>query len=497
MPPARVLKENFLPPTTHGPTRRSLLAMGAKGLLAGGAAVAVSDTVGATQADAATTGTATPDWINVASSTYGADPTGANDSTTAFRNAIAAATSAGGGVVYIPAGTYAISDTLTCETVPVYFVGDGPWATVIAFSGTGDCFRIYDSTIYGQRTKFAGGFVGITIDGAKAGAGSTGLHVGDLLQYELDLTVQNFYGTGSIGVYLDNNYYWTEQLYGRIYAQNCASHVVFDWTPTNPLNTKTSSGSFERCDLDIYLDQVNAKFDGVVFRNGAFTTNGSLKIRGNFGSSATPVSSAALRLTGNNTVNGYSSYSGIVDSMLDIGLECGSGSYTPQTIVFGARENAISGCYGALNFGAAGDKFTKSNNVNNVFNFIGHTGGDPSLPGGWSTYSSGFPTGVSGHVAFRLLPTGNEVMVSWAFDIASGTTLKSGTSIVAIDGKFCWNDNKVVPGNNSGGGLTGNVYAPAYVTASKAPSFQYAGPTYTSSGASYWYGQGAYTLSLG
>jgi hypothetical protein len=466
--------------------------MGATGLLAGGAAVAVSDFAGGTQAASAATSTATPAWINVASSAYGADPTGVSDSTTAFKNAISAAASAGGGVIYIPAGTYLISSTLTCTTVPVYFLGDGAWATVISFTGTGDCFRVYDSSTYGDRTKFAGGFSGITIDGTKAGAGSSGLHAGDLLQYELDLTVQNFYGTGSIGVHLDNNYYWTEQLFGRIYAQNCTSHVVFDWTTAT---SSTSSGSFERCDLDLYLDQVNAGFDGVVFRNGAYVTNGSLKIRGNFGSSTSAVSSAALRLSGYESANGYTSYSGIVDSMLDIGVECGSGSHTPQTIVFGASENSISGCYGALNFGAAGNTFTESNNSGNVFSFIGQATGDTTLPGQWATYSTGFPAGITGHVAFRVLPTGHEVMVSWAFDIAAGTTLRTGDTIVTVASQFAYTDNKIIPGNNSGADLTGNVYAPAFLTADAA--FQYSGPAYEGSSASYWYGQGVYTLSLG
>ena len=474
----------------HGEPRRAATR---RSLLAGGAVVAASVGIAtASPADAATTATATPDWINVASSAYGADPTGASDSTSAFKSAIAAAASAGGGVVYIPTGTYKISSTLTCTTVPVYFVGDGAWASVISFTGTGDCFRIYDSSTYGSRTKFAGGIAGITIDGASAGAGSSGVHVGDLLQYELDLTVQNFYGTGSIGVHLDNNYYWTEQLFGRIYASNCTSHVVFDWTSAT---ATTSSGSFERCDLDIYLDQINAKFDGVVFQNGAFVTNGSLKIRGNFGSSTAAVSSAALRLTGYESANGYSGYSGIINSMVDIGVECGSGDYTPQTIVFGSTKNAISSCYGALNFGAAGNTFTASNNDNNVFNFIGQTSGDTTLPGQWATYSSGFPTGVTGHVAFRFLPTGNEVMVSWAFDIASDTTLKNGETIVTVNTKFAYSDNKIIPGNNVGADLTGNVYAPAYLT--DAGAFQYAGPSYEGSGTSYWYGQGVYTLSLG
>jgi pectate lyase-like protein len=153
--------------------------MGATGLLAGGAAVAVTDATSRTQADAATT-TTTPGWINVTS--YGADPTGANDSAAAFNSAVKAVADAGGGVVYIPAGNYKVASTVTCTAVPVYFVGDGAWATIISFTGTGDCFRIYDSSTYLSRTKFGGGVVGITIDGSNAGAASTGLHVGDLLQ---------------------------------------------------------------------------------------------------------------------------------------------------------------------------------------------------------------------------------------------------------------------------------------------------------------------------
>src|SRR5580698_883077 len=86
-------------------TRRSLLAMGAAGLLATGAATVISDASGAAPADAATTTSGgTPDWANVTA--YGADPTGAAASTAAFKAAISAAASAGGGVVYIPAGTY-------------------------------------------------------------------------------------------------------------------------------------------------------------------------------------------------------------------------------------------------------------------------------------------------------------------------------------------------------------------------------------------------------
>jgi hypothetical protein len=469
--------------------------MGAKGLLAGGAVAAVGDVAGASPAAAATAGTATPDWVNVTVAPYGADPTGAVDAATAFTDAIAQAAKTSH-VVYVPAGTYTIGSTVTCTDVPIYFVGDGAWATTIQFSGTGDCFRVYDGSDYGSRKSFGGGFVGITLDGTHAKGAATGLHVGDLLQYELDLTVQNFTVAGSSGVHLDNNYYWTEQLFGRIYAQNCVSHVVFDWTTTT--SPTTSSGSFERCDLDIYVNQQNGTFDGVVFQNGAFITNGSLKVRGNFGYSSAPVTSAALRFAdGVVATSKYSSAAGIVASTIDVGVECASkaGMHTPQTIVFDTTDNTISDCSGALNFGAAGNTFSPSNNVKNVWNFFGSASGDSTLPGGWATYNTGFPTGISGHVSFRYLPSGNEVMVSWAFDIAANTALHNGDAIVTVSPKFAYNDNKIIPGNNAGANLTGNVYAPAYLT--KDAVFKYCGPTYQGAGASWWYGQGIYSLSVG
>lgn len=461
------------------------------GLLAGTGAVALGSVAAQSQAapaDAATT--STPDWINVVS--QGADPTGASDSAPAIQAAINALPSTGG-VVYLPAGTYKVASTVTCTTVPTYFVGDGVWATTLSFTGTGDCVRIYDPTTYGTRTRYAGGFCGITIDGTHAGAGSTGLHVGDLLQYELDVTVQSFTGTGSIGVHLDNAYYWTEQLHGRIYAQYCTSHVVFDCSGS----LTTSSGSFERCDLDIYIDQQDAYYDGVVFRNGAFTGNGSLRIRGNFASYTAAVSSAVLRLTGS-TPSGreYPSSSGIVSGLLDIGVECGSDAYTPQTIAFGSSANTISGCYGALDFGIGSDqKFSPSNNARNLTGFQGPVIGDSTLPGPWHTFSTGLPTGWTGHVSCRILPTGNEVMLSWAFDIAAKTAVTSGETIVTLPGAFHYTDNKILPGNIAGAGMSGNSYAPCYVTSTGA--FQYAGPAFNSSGTGWWYGQGIYTLSLG
>ena len=56
---------------------------------------------------------------------YGADPTGATASDSAFSSAVAAKESAGGGTIYAPAGTYRLNSTLDLGTKPGKLVGDG------------------------------------------------------------------------------------------------------------------------------------------------------------------------------------------------------------------------------------------------------------------------------------------------------------------------------------------------------------------------------------
>jgi Pectate lyase superfamily protein len=72
-------------------------------------------------------------WINVVTQ-YQADPTGGTDSTAAIQAALDSVP-ASGAVVYLPAGIYAISDTLTA-TAKTTIQGDGDGATVITQSST-------------------------------------------------------------------------------------------------------------------------------------------------------------------------------------------------------------------------------------------------------------------------------------------------------------------------------------------------------------------------
>jgi hypothetical protein len=90
--------------------------------------------------------------INVTQSPYNADATGANDSTQALQNAINAASSSGQ-TVYIPQGTYTISNPLNVNNVTVE--GAGEWYTTLTgsnveFAGNGSNINISNLAIFGN-----------------------------------------------------------------------------------------------------------------------------------------------------------------------------------------------------------------------------------------------------------------------------------------------------------------------------------------------------------
>lgn len=214
---------------------------------------------------------------NVLNTAYadGADRSGATDSYAAIQAAIDALP-ASGGVIYFPAGTYKVTTTLNITKPGVYLIGDGSWSTVINYTGSGDCIRMYSTQQY--TSGFGGGMRGLMIDGTSASAGACGIHVGDIYQLTWwDAGVRKFQGSGSKGWWFDNNYYWTEDMYGHIFAQQNTSNVVFD----NSANTGGSAtNSFARTLLDIVLDMKGVG-DGVTLQNGALVYDSKLGIYGN------------------------------------------------------------------------------------------------------------------------------------------------------------------------------------------------------------------------
>jgi hypothetical protein len=121
-------------------------------------------------ADFENVGGAIPQPANSLSVTsYGADPTGAADSGSAFVTAIAAASSQGK-VLYVPAGTYTVNQHLTVNNVTIQ--GAGPWYSVLhgnrvgvfglgepsscgqgGNSGVSSNVRLSDFAIFGEVTE--------------------------------------------------------------------------------------------------------------------------------------------------------------------------------------------------------------------------------------------------------------------------------------------------------------------------------------------------------
>jgi hypothetical protein len=320
--------------------------------------------------NAVTAGLPTPDWYNLL--TAGADPTGTRDSGPAL-----AAAWATGRPVYAPAGTYLINEGVISTAPNFTMRGDGRWQTIFNYAGSGDCMRVYSTSSY-QAGGLAGATLeGFLIDGTNAAAGAAGLHFGDIYQGHLDIGVRAFTGAGSIGVHLDNNYFWTEQLTGRIWAERCANHVVFD----NSVNTSGSStGSFDRAILDIFIDQWGTGGgNGIIFQNGAFVIDGHLGFYGNFITQATEY--AALTLTGSNTAG----FSLIANSVLNIGMENQSATGTPPiSINFGTENNpagdgnSIAYTTGNIDFGAH-NAFSEAVNSQFSFQHEGPVIGDSQL----------------------------------------------------------------------------------------------------------------------
>ena len=308
------------------------------------------------------------------------DESGATDA--ANINATLSYIPATGGVLTLAPGTWYVE----CGIVSVNRSGiyiSAPGCYIYA-TGAGDVFRMYDSTILTDRSFWGGGLLGMpTIDLVNTTGNSSAFHAGDITQLAVFCQVRNAYaGTASKGVWLDSQWWWTEQAYGRIVAWNCRTGVQFD-NSTGDANPN-ATGSFDRLVMDIFINS-NGYGDGVTWAGGAFAINFRLGIYGNFGYSADAVY-YVLKLAGSNSQNasylggapGYAPGGGT--GVLYIGVEVdGSGTYQPATISFETSPayTYINGSVGALDFYYG--SFAASNNAGGNFQFFGPVTGDATL----------------------------------------------------------------------------------------------------------------------
>ena len=150
---------------------------------------------------------------------FGADVTD-SDCTAAFQQAADVA-AASGGVMFIPAGTWTVTGTVTFQA-GVTVRGAGAGATTVNHTGNNPCF---DFDLGGSYTV-TNGVEGIRITG-NSGAAGVGLQVSDTWGFRIrNVTISGY--TNGVGLKLYNRSHWTEGTEATgLWIRNCGTGISF------------------------------------------------------------------------------------------------------------------------------------------------------------------------------------------------------------------------------------------------------------------------------
>jgi hypothetical protein len=353
------------------------------------------------------------------------------DSTAAILAAIAAAAAANGGIVWLRPGIFKVSSVLTVNLPNISIMGPGKSACMLQPTSaiTGDTLRVQMNPFSSGAASPGGTLAGFTIDGTHAGAGAVGLHYGDIIGGTVDITVQNFTGTGSVGYLFDNNTNYTEEGHYRIEAILCTIGVKFQVSGSG-------TNSFGYSDFDIRIRVGGGIYNnqvGIQVSSAVQIYNSRFRVRGN--------------IAGNNAVGlqmvagSGNPYGGIGPaSQLDIAFEANSPG-TPTAMIQVPAFCFLYG-YGLVDV-TTGDNVTSTSSGFNVqvsgwFNAPGITNTAPSATTASNTSSYAVATApvfVSG-TALQVDPFIEvmlyvEVTTAASLAISLGPTSSPATTIVS------------------------------------------------------------------
>jgi hypothetical protein len=318
---------------------------------------------------------------------YGADPTGAADSTTAIK----AAQAAGGTSPYqlaFSVGTYVwgTSGDITAFQQNQGITGQGQEVTNFVYKGNATAIPVALSGAF-DGTKQAGKFTGFTLSGFSAGGSAVGLKYTDLQGlYIDDVAINGFSGTA--GIYAKNVLGWSEQADIRVRMTQNTSGIVFD------------TGSFDYSNYDIVIN-ANSGQDGITLQGGANLQGVRLRMRGNFHSGAGNTGAAIAVDRGNTAGTSFIKFAD-ADVAVEQDGSTGTGHFS---LLFGSS-NSVS-------------QFTSSTGV-----LAFAQGGSVPFQG----YSNphGVPFGFAGTISDPVLGTmvgGDGLAVQGAIDLTQAGTL--------------------------------------------------------------------------
>lgn len=218
---------------------------------------------------------------------YGADPTGVGFSDAAVAAAITAMGTAGG-LLTFGIGTYKLSSTKTLSYPGQGIHGQGAGATKIDWTGSGDCFRVWDSTVPTDGStspRNAGPITGFTIDGTNSSGSvaSYALHIGDLYGIHIqNVAIKDFNTAGSIGFWGENRYSWSERAHIQMQVDRAATCYMFDRNASHP--NAESSWDYSSFNLSVVI---NANQNGLIVKNNTDMLGIDMVLWGNCHSAVT------------------------------------------------------------------------------------------------------------------------------------------------------------------------------------------------------------------
>lgn len=388
----------------------------------------------------------TPAWFNVME--FGAVANGTADDQPGINAAFTAAKTAGGGVVYFPySATYRMNSGVTATLAsgaPISVFADP--GTVVSFYGSGDCFRILCPTLFTSpnflNANTSGGFfTGLTVDGTHhTGTGASGLHLGDVFDWDVQVAVRNFTAASDIGVHFDNTWFWTERLFADVRAYACTTSVMFDQNPAG--GSTVCTGSFDGGNLNLYtVTGTGNNFNGPVFNNGTYMDTGQILTTGSYQSSASSTgNNATLSFIGSSPVGSADTgvFSHLNVCLVNFTGECeGSAAHTPYTIYFGTPSsgNFINNCLGVTDFIANSAAFTTTNAANAAVIILGPVAGEnyPSQINQFMTMIGGIGTSTTSFMgSIDVDVAGSGLSVKEVGNAKQGTAvLSAGTKVVS------------------------------------------------------------------
>lgn len=326
------------------------------------------------------------------------------------------------------------------------FYWDGTGATITA-SGTGDLFRLTDSSDYETRTVQGGGWAGEApfIDGTSTTGASAAWHAGDIFRLRTRVMAQNFTGSGARGILWDNVWAISEEMDVDAWVSNCST--LYEWTQTPGSGNTFCFGSYERSKLRLGFSQVNASSPVFKFSAGVYFTGSKVEVKGNAtGTNSGPITTAMFYATGTSP-SGSQDGTGVVSSnFAKVDIDCnieldsnGGTDWTDNPTTFKVDGSCFFGALtGRLDFGDASLAWVPTSAV---VGFFGETdGGDPNI-----VPQTTQPQLLQGQVAFGTYAAGASLASNGTIGTAATWAILAPTADVtgvilgagAWDGQMC------------------------------------------------------------